>query len=152
MTYRIRCYTLFDIEKTGFFSRKPPTDINDAEIKEWETKRNKQFNLDTILQLISLRSQPEEISEPIKFEVDFKKFNNFGFLFDEEENQLGWQFDFSIAHKNVFNNESSELGELFLDCDNVPMILTGNEWSKLAAFLSTSPEIKNIHFEVISSD
>jgi hypothetical protein len=121
-------------------------------VVEWEMKRNKQCNFDTVLQVISLRSQPENISDPVKFSVEFSKQDYFGFLYEGEENQIGWTFDFTIAHKDVFANETGELGELFIDCDNVPMIKTGNEWSKLDSLLCTSPDLRNIYFEVIPNE
>jgi len=41
------------------------------------------------------------------------------------------------------------LGGLYSDCEGVPMIKVGTEWDKLPNFLDTSPELRNIYFEVI---
>ena len=54
MSYRIRCYTLFDITRTGVLNRKSPAMYNPEELKSWEYKRNTQANYDTILQIINL--------------------------------------------------------------------------------------------------
>jgi hypothetical protein len=150
MSYKIRCYTLFDIAQTNLVSRKPPIDLTDEQKKEWQTNRNSQLNFDTIIQVISLRSQPEEITGITKQNVNFKEFDNFGFLFEDEEDQPCWNFEFTISHAKVFDDGISELGMLYSDCEGVPMIRTGREWKKLPDFLDTTPELKNIYFKVIS--
>ena len=152
MSYKIRCYTLFDITNTGISNRRPPINLTENQIKEWETKRNSQCNYDTILQVINLRSQPENFTKSTKIKVNFTQFNNFGFLYEDEEDQPCWYFDFDIFHKKVFDNGIDELGLLFEDCDGVPMIKQGTEWEKLSTFLDTSPELKNIYFEVLSNE
>jgi hypothetical protein len=146
---RIRCYTLFDIKYTGVFNRKAPLEYDVEQIAEWNKTRNQQVNLDTILQIISLRGQPENISEVTNIDIDFASFKNFGFLYQNEEPQKCSVFDFSVNHKSVFNNGSDDLGYLYEDCDEVPMLKIGSEWEKLPNFLDTSPELKNIYFEVI---
>ncbi len=146
MSYKITCYTLFDITQTGVSNRPRP--IVDADPDTWQYRRNTQCNFDTILQAISLRSQPEIISNPSKQAINFDEFDNFGFLFEQEENEKYpcWSFDFSIQHPSVFNDGISELGALYNDCDRVPMILCGTEWGKLPSFLDSSPELRNIYF------
>lgn len=148
----IRCYTLFDIKDTGISNRRPPADLDPTKVEEWNKNRNRQVNLDTILQIVSLRSQPENITTVYSKIIDFNEFNNFGFLFREEEPQQISFFDFSVNHKNVFDNGLDPLGHLFEDCAEVPMIKIGTEWDKLPNFLDTSPELKNIHFEVLENE
>lgn len=152
MSYRIRCYTLFDIERTGVLNRKPPINLSEDQLLVWNKRRNSQCNYDTILQVINLRSQPEDTTETICFNVNFKDFQNFGFLYEEEEDQKCWYFDFTIIHKSVFDNGIDELGALYEDSDGVPMIKHGTEWDKLTSFLDTSPELKNIYFEVLENE
>jgi len=148
MSFRITCYTLFDITQTGVLNRSRPN--NGQEFNIWSHQRNTQANLDTILQVISLRSQPELVSAPVKTEIRFDEFENFGFLFQQVENETYpcWKFVFDIQHHSVFNNGISELGSLYDDCHGVPMILCGTEWNKLPAFLDTSDELRNIYFMV----
>lgn len=150
MSYKIRCHTLFDITKTNLVSRKAPLDLDEEQKRIWQSNRNSQLNFDTILQVISLRSQPEDITDITKTIINFKKFTNFGFLFEDEEDQTCWNFDFSIIHAKVFDDGISELGMLYSDCEGVPMIKTSREWDKLPDFLDTTPELKNIYFEVLS--
>lgn len=148
MSYRITCYTLFDITKTGVPNRyKPGIDDN---YEQWVQNRNTQCNFDTILQAISLRSQPENITNPKKTQIKFNEFDNFGFLFEQEgqETYPCWYFQFEIQHPSVFDNGINELGALYNDCDGIPMIHCGTEWNKLPKFLDSSPELKNIYFTI----
>lgn len=146
MSSIITCYVLFDITNTGVLNRQRPE--NTENIKEWSIKRNTQCNFDTILQSISLRSQPEEISKPEKIYIRFDEFKNFGLFYQqsEEETYPCWKFTFAVQHNSVFANEDSPLGALFDDCHGVPMIKCGTEWDKLPDFLDTSVELKNIYF------
>lgn len=151
MTTRIRCYTLFDITNTGVLTRRTPNNLSEEEIKKYNINRNKQCNFDTVLQVISMRSQPENITSPQVTKIKFKDFQYFGFLFDEEEQEVNvWDFEFTVNYHGVFNDGINELGALYVDCDGVPMINGLGEWDKLPNFLDINPELKNIHFEVIN--
>lgn len=144
----IKCYTLFDIAQTGVLNRPKPPAIENA--NEWLYKRNTQCNFDTILQAISLRSQPEIIKVPSKININFDEFDNFGFLFQQKDDESYpcWEFQFSIQHPSVFNDGISELGALYNDCHKIPMIKCGTEWDRLPNFIDCSPELKNIYFEI----
>ena len=148
MSYKITCYTLFDITPSGVLSRHRPPE--GADVQEWTHKRNTQCNFDTIIQAISLRSQPEVTRMPRKKKIKFDEFDKFGFLFEQIENEEYdcWSFDFEIQHASVFYDGVSELGALFTDCANVPMIKCGTEWEKLPSFLDTTDELRNIYFEI----
>ena len=148
MSYTITCYTLFDITPTGVMNRSRP--VTDEDLIPWLYKRNTQCNFDTVLQAISLRSQPEIIRMPEKTQIRFDEFTDFGFLFEQQEDELYncWSFDFQIQHASVFNDGANDLGALYSDCDTVPMIKTDTVWDKLPAFLDTSVELKNIYFKV----
>jgi hypothetical protein len=148
MSLVIRCFLLFDITSTGVTSRSGEKHLNDP---DWTAKRNTQCNFDTVLQAISLRSQPENISKPKKTLIDLEEVDSFGFMLNQNNEKIPcWSFTFSISHAGVFNDGISELGALYHDCDLVPMIKCGTEWSVLPEFLDTSDELRNIHFEVIS--
>ena len=154
MSFKLKCYTLFDITKTGNINRRPPVNGTPEQIKRWEKTRNTQTNFDTILQVISLRSQPEDITEPQEEIFLFDETNDiFGFLFDGEDTaQSCWCFECTIPHNKVFDDGINELGNLFNDCTDVPMIKVGNEWEKLPNFLDTTPELRNIYFEIINEE
>ena len=149
MSYTITCYTLFDITQTNVLNRHRP-DMD----TEFRYKRNTQSNFDTVQQAISLRSQPEIVRIPEKTLIQFDKFTEFGFLFEQEENETYpcWSFDFNVQHPSVFYDGMNELGGLYRDCDQVPMIKCRTEWSQLPAFLDTSDELRNIYFKVLTND
>jgi hypothetical protein len=152
MDYRLRCYTLFDITVTNIRNRGRPE--NPDLLEDWLYKRNTQCNFDTILQAISLRSQPDVFSNPKRNDIRFDEFTQFGFLFDQEEEELYpcWSFEFSVQHPSVFYDGITELGSLYKDCDQVPMIKTYTSWDKLSSCLDTSDELKNIYFEVLNGN
>lgn len=149
MSYTITCYTLFDITQTNVLNRHRP-DMD----TEFRYKRNTQSNFDTVQQAISLRSQPEIVRIPEKTLIQFDKFTEFGFLFEQEENETYpcWSFDFNVQHPSVFYNGVNELGALYNDCDRVPMIKCHTEWDKLPTFLDGSDELRNIYFKVLKND
>jgi hypothetical protein len=126
--------------------------VVDEEIPIWLQKRNTQCNFDTVIQSISLRSQPDVTRNPEKIQIRFDEFTNFGFLYQQLENETYdcWSFDFDIQHPSVFNDGINELGALYSDCDTVPMIKTNTAWNKLPAFLDTSDELRNIYFKVVN--
>ena len=148
MSFRIECFTLFDITQTGVLNRHKPN--TDQDLKSWNHRRNTQVNFDTLLQVISLRSQPENISVPKKLQINFNEFQNFGFLFSqvEDETYPCWNFVFEIQHPSVFDDGTDELGYLYNDCEGVPMILCGTEYEKIQSFIDISPELKNIYFSI----
>jgi hypothetical protein len=150
MSFTITCYTLFDITPTGVMNRHRP--VVDEEIPNWLLRRNTQCNFDTVVQSISLRSQPDVRRKPEKIQIRFDQFTNFGFLYQQLENETYdcWSFDFDIQHPSVFNDGINELGALYSDCDTVPMIKTNTAWNKLPAFLDTSDELRNIYFKVVN--
>jgi hypothetical protein len=152
MSYKITCYTLFDITPTGVMNRHRPVD--EELIPAWLHKRNTQCNFDTVIQSVSLRSQPEITRMPEKTQIRFDEFTDFGFLFEQKEDELYncWTFDFEIQHASVFQDGVNDLGALYTDCDTVPMIKTDTVWDKLPAFLDTSTELRNIYFKVVKYD
>jgi hypothetical protein len=152
MSYIITCYSLFDITQTNVRNRNRPEPGLDEE--SWLYKRNTQCNFDTVQQAISLRSQPEVVRSPEKTLIRFDEFTDFGFLFDqaEDEQYPCWSFDFTIQHPSVFYDGINELGALYRDCDKIPMIKCGTEWDKLPSVLDTSDELRNIFFKVSKHD
>ncbi len=143
--HRIRCHTLFDITQTGVLNRSKPTE---DDVEGWVKRRNTQCNFDTVLQVISLRSQPEVVRTPMKVELNEVLYQMFGFLYTKE-NTSCWQFEFEVQHSSVFENGIISLGALYKDCEGVPMIMSDNQHSMCPKFLDITPELKNIYFEVL---
>lgn len=146
MSQRICCYTLFNITETGVMNRSKPA-LDD--IEDWMHKRNSQCNFDTVLQVISLRSQPDVVKLPVKKRLQEEDLEKFGFLFkyNEDIEQYYWKFEFEVHHTSVFENGITEFGALYSDCSGVPMIVFDKQPQSLVDFLNISDELKNIHFE-----
>ena len=144
MSHRIACYTLFDITKTGVLNRaKPGTDIED--VTAWYHKRSTQCNFDTIIQIISLRSQPEVVSDPKLIKIDINQ-TKFGSDYTKYKQVNCWTFDFEVHHSSVFEDTENELGALYSDCDKVPMINTDTNLITVNNYLDLDKATRNIYF------
>lgn len=148
----IKCLSLYDITQTNMSFRKRTNEI----VREDErTSRGQQSNLETILQIINMRSQPENISQITRQQVDIKNMSNykFGYTLSDEYHSVDtvniWTFTFSVEHVDVFNNGIDELGYLLSDCDRVPMITDLLESFKLSNQISISDETRNVYFEIM---
>ena len=148
----IKCFTLYDITRTNVSYRKKFADnMSPGERKA----RNQQSNLETILQIVNMRSQPENISESECIEVktaDLARYD-FGYIFSKKYLKQAtvkiWSFTFTVEHPEVFNNGRNELGNLLSDCDQVPMIIGLDETVKLSTQLNLTDESRNIYFEMV---
>lgn len=103
-------------------------------------QRNQQSNYETIIQIISLRALPENISEP---KIIKTKLNEWGKSDNGSTNC--WEFQFEILQNAVFNDGNNELGNLYKDCVGVPMIVGLSEYDGLEPTLGND----NIYFEII---
>ena len=140
MTIRVKCSTQFDITETGIKNRslksritfrdKTGHEITTAE--EWNRARNQQCNWETINQIISLRTLPENITSPVR---------------DADTDM--WQFEFDVVDPASIFCNGNAVGYLLSDCVGVPMILGLDETAGIAAsIISTGPEA-NIWFDLI---
>jgi hypothetical protein len=127
---KIQCQTLFDITATGTTghikpSRMPYVDCAGTRIvdtESWNRSRNQQRNWETVTQLISLRTQVAELTEPVKI-----------------DNQ--WQFEFEVENENLFVTDTDSLAVLKADCTGVPMLVGLNESAKTGTVLKTNTNI-----------
>jgi hypothetical protein len=69
----------------------------------WVRSRNKQRNLETVTQIISLRTQVFDLSDPVK-------------------KQDQWHFEFSVDSLSVYTNQDT-FDILKQDAHNVPMLI-----------------------------
>lgn len=145
MSEILRCYTLFDITSTGIPNRaRAPIDVDP---NKWLKQRNSQCNFDTILQAISLRSQPEITTLPMRHIISVNTKQMFGNDYSNiDKDYFFWSFDFQVQHTNVFKTKNEELGALYEDCEGIPMLKCGTEHKKLSNFLNINSSQKNIHF------
>ena len=127
---KIQCQTLFDITATGTTghvkpSRMPYRDLTGTKITDvesWNRSRNQQRNWETVTQLISLRTQVDNLQEPVAI-------------------QDRWQFEFEVENENLFNNGIDRLAVLKTDCAGVPMIVGLNEAQSLTPLLTIGTNI-----------
>jgi hypothetical protein len=132
---KIQVKTRFDCTATGTTghyksNRVPYKDNNQAAIIDqdsWARSRNQQRNYETLVQLLSLRTQLIDISLPVK------------------QHDV-WSFTIVSDRDDVF---SDGLAALYLDCDSVPMIVGLDEESGVDPMLHTQDPKVNIWFQEI---
>ena len=150
MSHRIACYTLFDITKTGILNRaRPADDVTDFNL--WSDQRASQCNLDTLLQVISLRSQPDNSTIPLAQSLNLSDTHNFGTQYNKGLTYV-WSFDFEVQNSSVFDDGDNTLGALYNDCQGVPIVNTKNQLKSLELMLDTTNEKRNIYFVKYSNE
>ncbi len=106
-------------------------------LENWNFSRNQQRNWETILQCVSLQTQPMNVSEPQ--------------IIKKKENKL-WTFSFGIEHRGIFTKNDEQLGLLKEEVHGVPMIVGLNEtYSEgfLLPYLIAKGDNQNIVFDII---
>ena len=106
MFQRFELSTLFDCTNTGVKSYRKSVDV-DQETHQYQ--RNQQRNFETIIQCLSLRCQPMNITGP--------------YVFSNNESQLYWQIGFEIDKSDIFRKDDNPVGILNEDFSGVPMII-----------------------------
>lgn len=144
---KIRCRTLFDITNTNQSNRRGLLE-NDPD-RDAVKQRMQQANFETILQIVSMRSQPENITMPVMVHTKFGADSPWGSAYRSKKPINCWEFEFTVNYKQVFANEQGKLGALLQDCRGVPMIKDLGEWSAIETTLDVSPELRNIIFEIV---
>lgn len=139
MPIDIQCRTTFDITRTdtrGNFrqAQMPTTDRAGQTLvdnESWARSRNQQRNFETILQILSLRALPEDISDP---------------RLDSQDHS--WTFSFRIPDPASVAWGADPVGALRFDADGVPMIRgLGEQASTLDHIRCYGPEA-NIWFDL----
>ena len=138
--------TYFDCTPTGTMSyRKIQKKKKNAvghkinTIDDWNFSRNQQRNWETILQVVSLKTQALDITNPVIMTREDKKV---------------WQFSFGIEHEDIYNDGTDKLGLLKQEVHGVPMIIGLNEtYSEgfLMPYLLATGENQNIMFTLLES-
>lgn len=143
--FKIKCLTLFDITKTDISNRR--RHLSEEHDSNLELLRNQQSNFETVLQIISLRNQPENITAPIKRIETSKK--SWGKIYHKCDRLYYWSFSFTVNSIGVFVGESEQFEKLYHDCENVPMI-TGLQESYLpTSQIKIDSDYRNIIFEML---
>ena len=135
---QISVRTLFDCTATGVIGhikhdqlpfKDHANQLVDSN-QTWMRSRNQQRNLESLLQVISLRTQPYDVIDP-----EFNKHNNC------------WEFTFAVEFESLYSDGTDDLAELKRDLDQVPMIVGLNETADLDGILRVAGKDVNIWFE-----
>lgn len=110
---KILCRCLFDITATGVTghfksSRIPFCDKTGQQIlneTSWNRSRNQQRNWETLTQIIGLRTQVSELTDPERFDG-------------------AWEFEFATETPDAYGAEDDPTRILRLDANGVPMLQT----------------------------
>ena len=134
--YFFQGFTLVDITATGV------TRGND------EIERNQQRNWETVLQCMSLRTQPQNIKTPEVFVADVTKFG-FGDFFSGE--QTIWTWYWTVEGEGIYDMPGKPLGGLQADFEQVPIVsyLTETARFMLPIFYPYG-SLKNIYFKQVT--
>jgi len=112
---RLICRTLFDITRTEVkhafnIGRLPFQDHAGQQIadhRSWMLSRNQQRNWETLIQILSLRTQPQDIADPHFWLGD----------------NMWWAFEFSIHDVATLALDNRPYGQIEQDCSMVPMLI-----------------------------
>ena len=139
---RVLCHTLFDCTFTGVTghfreSQLPLTTKTGLVLQtqaDWNRARNQHRNWESLVQVISLRTQPMNMTRPIK-------------------RATGWHFEFSVESEGVLGSgfNSGDLDGLIADCEGVPMVTGLDESEVITATLHARGTNQNIWFSAINT-
>jgi hypothetical protein len=106
--------------------------IDSAE--QWNRSRNQQRNWESLLQIMSLRTQPMNVVPPTK-------------------HSDGWHFEFDVESEGVLGSNfgSDDLDGLVGDCEGVPMVTGLDEVAVVTATLHAQGANQNIWFSAINT-
>jgi len=137
---RVKCSTLFDITETGVKNRSYKSqmtfrDRTNREIttpEDWNRARNQQCNWETINQIISLRTLPENITTPV-----------------HDAGSGIWHFEFNVVDPASIFCDGNPVGYLLSDCIGVPMISGLDEATGTPTSIVSAGPDANIWFDLI---
>jgi hypothetical protein len=128
-------YTLVDITPTGV--------IRDSALQQMQ--RNQQRNWETVIQCISLLTQPNMLKWDIVDSEKVTEYFDFGEMY--QGSQKVWMFEFSVDRSDIFGQESDPVEYLANCFDEVPVIVGLEESARfILPIFYTNGAIKNIYF------
>jgi hypothetical protein len=138
---KFACQTLFDITATGVTghcktTRMPFQDHAGQVIQDtasWNRSRNQQRNWETLTQILSLRTQLFEITQPIA-----------------DQTGTRWMFEFETESDGVYGPNDDPVSVLRSDAAGVPMLRELNNNPDIDTVLITEGPRQNIWFAPIS--
>ena len=137
---RFACQTQFDITATGVtghcraqrlpFQDRAGQIITDQ--RSWDRARNQQRNWETLQQILGLRTQLFNITDPIA-----------------DRTGTRWMFEFESDREGVYGPDADPVSVLREDAAGVPMLLGLNNDPDLEPFLVTTGARQNNWFAVV---
>lgn len=138
---KFACQTLFDITATGVtghckttrmpFQDRAGQTIRDVE--SWNRSRNQQRNWETLTQILSLRTQLFDLTEPVP-----------------DQSGTRWMFEFETESEGIYGPESDPVSVLRSDATGVPMLRELDNDPDIETVLVTEGPRQNIWFAPIS--
>jgi hypothetical protein len=156
MTVFYSMHTLFDLTKSRVLREYFPIvlgfkDAADQSVdteEEWKRSRNQQRNWETIIQLLSLRAQPN-VRIPIKLENQLLSQFNFDPMYGKRASV--WHVIFSVESANLFTIGTDPTALLRADFDRIPLIAGLTESVTLSpSLIITNPPGCNTVFASIA--
>lgn len=137
MTQQYIAYTLVDISDTNIFSSKTDNNIG----------YNQQQNLNTLLQIIGLRSQPVNI---IVNKLELQDLVNFTFGKCFLGLHTVWTLEFASEHTNIYHYDDDSTYFLKQDSDGVAFTPNLAETVKFNSntFETLNADILNLYFKM----
>jgi len=134
--YLYQCCTLIDITPTGVVTYT----------HENSKKRNQQRNWETVIQILSLRTQPQIISTHRETQ-DLTKFQ---FGITHSGKHTVWSFIFGVEYKDVYRQEADPFCLLRNDFKYIPVITKLDETIEIdpPMFIPSGP-MNNIYFKSV---
>lgn len=127
--------SLVDISATGVTRHRA----------DQEYQRNQQRNWETVIQAMSLRTQPLMITEPEIIEENLDDVHWFGDMYTGRHKVWVWQF--AVEHEDVFKLGDDPIGALLKDFEQVPVITGLDETAHfMLPMFYPYGAIKNIKF------
>ena len=138
---KVLCRTLFDCTFTGVTghlreSQLPYTTKTGLVLQtqaDWNRARNQHRNWESLVQVISLRTQPMDMTRP-------------------EKQKDGWHFEFEVEAEGVLSGgyNTDDLDGLIADCEGVPMVTGLDEVAVATATLHAQGINQNIWFQTVN--
>jgi len=137
---RFSCTTLFDITATGvtghFKSSRIPFEDRAGntilDVADWNRSRNQQRNWETLQQILGLRTQITEITDPVM-----------------DASGTRWMFEFSTDTPGAFGPDSDPTAVLRTDAAGVPMLRDSVAEAVVDTCLCTQGAGQNIWFAAV---
>lgn len=137
--YFFQGYTLVDITATGVIRGHGPD----------STERNQQRNWETLLQCIGLRTQPQNIQEPVIATFEDIGIAEFGDFYTGS--QKIWTWSWTVEREGVYDVNGTTLAGLLQDLEQVPIITGLDETARfMLPIFYPYGTIKNIYIKQVS--